>query len=111
MTDFRINWLLEIIALVGNALLGWSEKFQSMEAFGSLSCKLHSSMRLSPFRMYRVFRDVIVEAVEVTIDKSSRLWNNFLQQLCGEIFFWIFRVQCQVVTVRARTVQIIELYA
>ena len=106
MTDFITNWLLVIIALSGSGL----KEFQLMAAFGSWSCRLHSNMRSSPFRMWRVFWDVIVVVAEDNIDNSRRPWNTFLQQLSEEIFFWPFRVQCQAVIVRARTVQIIELH-
>ena len=78
VTDFRINWFLEIMVLAGSGLVGLSENFQSMEAFGSLSCKLHSNMRVSPFRMYRCFWDVIVGVTVGIIDRTIKIWNNLL---------------------------------
>ena len=87
VTVFRISWFLEVMVLAGSDLVGLFENFQSMEAFGSLSCKVQSNMRVSPFMIYRCFWDVIVEAAEDTIDKSSKVWNNLLQLLCGEVFF------------------------
>ena len=75
------------MVLTGRGLVGWFENFQSIEALGSLVCKVQSNMRVSPFIIYRCFWEVIVEATEDKIENSSRVWNNLLQLICEKISF------------------------